>query len=248
MATSCCGQLPVWVRHAVKGSGRYCNREGHLLPQQTCFCVHIGHISQDTRTESIPDEKCAELLATCVKCRGSLPAVGLDIISQGLFTISAACIKLPRFLVQCLAGASLKIRNTEHGSGWSTSHTPEFHGRILDACAKNGTVEQSGRRAAGRPCATRRVSCPDAPPTARVGPGTGHGIGSKIATLHAKAWTYLWKNVRLYILKIVDRLAQPKDGAVVQGWNSSHDVLGSNPTATPFFSFFSLNKLFHGYI
>ena len=116
MATSCCGQFPVWVRHAVKGSGRYCNREGHLLPQQTCFRVHIGHISQDTRTESIPDEKCAELLATCVKCRGSLPAVGLDIISQGLFTISAACIKLPRFLVQCLAGASLKIRNTEHGS------------------------------------------------------------------------------------------------------------------------------------
>ena len=49
-----------------------------------------------------------------------------------------------------------------------------------------------------------------------------------------------------YISKIVDRLVQPKDGAVVQGWNSSHDVLGSSPTATPFFLFFPLNNWFTG--
>ena len=35
-------------------------------------------------------------------------------------------------------------------------------------------------------------------------------------------------------------------GQVVYDWDSNHDVPGSNPTRTPFFSFFSLNNWFTG--
>ena len=43
----------------------------------------------------------------------------------------------------------------------------------------------------------------------------------------------------VFIGKIVPRLSQATVGEVVQGWESSLDVPGSNPTGTSFFFFFS---------
>ena len=49
----------------------------------------------------------------------------------------------------------------------------------------------------------------------------------------------------VFIGKIVPRFSQATVGEVVQGWESSLDVPGSNPTGTPFFFFF-LNNWFTG--